>query len=111
MSNESWQERTKRIRDERAAQFKAAQRKELRDKIKVGVLGAVVIALAIAAIFALSALIFKAVVWNLGVVGLAAALGAPVGKIGFWTALGGVFVVMMIGQMLHGPVKIERNKD
>lgn len=46
-------------------------------------------------IVALAALVF-AFGWNLGVVGLAAAAGASVSTIGFWTAFGGVIALSVV---------------
>ena len=46
--------------------------------------------------FAVKAFFFQVITWNLGVVGLADALGSNVSKISYWTAVGALFVYGMI---------------
>lgn len=41
--------------------------------------------------------VFVLLAWNVGVVGLAAALGLVVLRIGFWTSFGGYFLFKVLG--------------
>lgn len=75
------------------------------------VLGKIFLAvIAIVVILSLAALLFQLVVFNLGVVGLAAAFGATVSKISFGTALGGIFVLSALRNVFSGsPVSISKD--
>ena len=97
-SKESYADRVERVRAERIAQLKKQQRAS---RVRAGVLfvGALVL---ISLLFLFSAWIFAAVTWNIGVVGLATACGASVGKISLLTGLGAVSVIMTLKELLHG---------
>lgn len=43
--------------------------------------------------------------WNVGLVAIVAAAGGSVSKIGFWTALAGVFVIMFVRSIFQRPGK------
>ena len=53
------------------------------------------------AILMLCAVLFMAA-WNLGVVGLAAACGWTVLKVGFWTSVGGTLLVSTLASIFGG---------
>lgn len=98
----SRQEQMEQARAERAERFRAQRRAERRRELKqkAALVGAG--AFVVAALFMLAALVFQVVLWNLGVVGLAAALGASVGEISFLTALGGLLVVSTLRSIISG---------
>lgn len=84
---------------------KAARKKQRQNdiaKVIATALAVVVAAMIIAGVFLLGAFVFSAITWNLGVVGLAAALGLSVGKISLTTGFGAVFVLMVLRSLLHG---------
>lgn len=98
MTQESYQERVARVQRERAKR----QKQVLIGKIiGTALLVAGLVALLCVAFIA-SAFVFANVTWNVGVVGLAAALGASVSKISFTTGLGAVFVSASIKELLRG---------
>jgi succinate-acetate transporter protein len=67
----------------------------------------------VVAVVALMALFFQAIIWNVGLVGLAAAVGLVVGKISFWTALAGLFTIRFIRGVLGTapPLKFGSDKS
>ena len=116
MTSETREQRNARMNREREDRMKAIRkraRKERRDTWLVrGAIGVGVVAAIFAAI-ALGAVIFQAFVWNLGVVGLAAACGATVSKIGFWTAFGAVWLTTTLKSIISGTdsVSAKFNKE
>lgn len=63
--------------------------------------GCLALLAALVIVFALSALLIL-VGWNVGVVALVAAAGGHVSTIGFWTALGVSFAIMVIKGLFSG---------
>lgn len=47
--------------------------------------------------------------WNIGVVGIAAALGATVGKISLGIAICANIAIGIIGRIFHGPTQVTSN--
>jgi 1,4-dihydroxy-2-naphthoate octaprenyltransferase len=100
---ESYAERRNREYKEQIAARKKERRKAVATKVVCWTIG-VVLALVLATVA------FQLLVWNLGIVGLATALGASVSKISFWTALGGLFAWSAVGGLLHGsPVAVNKS--
>ncbi len=89
------------IRKERLEQRKRLQRKNAIQNVATGVAVALLVVSGIALIVGIGALVFY-LAWNLGVVPIVAAAGASVGKIGFWTALGGSLAVGVVKGIFHG---------
>lgn len=89
-----------------AEQRREVNKKHIKDALVKAVggvfIGAAIVALALAGT-ALGALLFL-FAWNVGVDGLADAVGASVSNIGFMTAWAGTFVVLFLGSALHGNV-------
>lgn len=97
--------RMARIEQERKDRIEANKRRERkakREKWLVRGIAGVGIAVAIFVGLIVAALVFQGLVWNLGVVGLAAACGAAVSKIGFWTAFGAVFLTTTLKSIISG---------
>jgi hypothetical protein len=71
--------------------------------------GAIVVALIIAIIAAVVLLsgLITLLAWNVGVVGIAAALGATVGKISLGIAICANFAIGIIGRIFHGPSTVK----
>lgn len=94
--------RIEQERKDRAEAYAKRVRKEKRDKWLVrgasglGIAGLIFVGLLV------GALVFQALVWNLGVVGLAAACGAAVSKIGFWTGFGALFLTTTLRSIVSG---------
>lgn len=81
----------------------------MRDFVENSLVGAGVTGLGLAALVGFTGLIllggvFGGIIfllgWNLGVVGVVAALGGSVAKIGYWTAFGAALVVGLIRRTL-----------
>lgn len=96
-------------RAERLAAIKAQRRRNKTKKyLTYAGIGAL-IAGAVVGVCVLAAVVFQVILWNLGVVGLTAACGASVAKIGFWTAFGGVFLGTYLSGLLHGSASTVSN--
>jgi hypothetical protein len=94
VKNEVLEYKRKRARTERINKALAT--------VATGTVVIVGVSLLVLGALALGALFFKYLTWNLGVVGLASALGATVHKISFATALGAVFLLTTLRSILTG---------
>jgi hypothetical protein len=104
-ATETRKQRAERVNQERKDRIKANKKRVrkafrlkwgVRGLIGVGIAGAIFVGLLV------GALVFQGIVWNLGVVGLAAACGATVAKIGFWTGFGAVFLTTTLKSIISG---------
>lgn len=78
------------------------KRKSLAENIAIGVVAAVIVLAVVAAVLVLSGAV-TLFAWNVGVVGVAAALGAKVSTIGLWTAIGAFVTIGVLGRLFHTP--------
>lgn len=99
---ESYQERLARLRQERLAAAKAKRRKEAWTKVAVALGG-----LAGALLGVLFVGVITMFAWNVGVVGVVAASGGAVGKIGLLTAIAANFAIGIVARIVWPQGKVQ----
>lgn len=86
--------------EERAKRARKMKRRDRATTVAAAVLVGVGIVALLALVFGIGAAMFY-LAWNLGVVNIAAACGAEVATINFWTALGGSFAVGILSRIFR----------